>query len=63
MQWILIVFLGQVGNPTLVQVQPPEVMPGMEECLIAAAQINRDFETPKVGACIPAFNEPQGTES
>jgi len=58
MYWILIVFVSQAGNPNLLMTQPPEFMEGMENCLVAAAQINRDFDNSAVGACIPAFDNP-----
>lgn len=58
MHWILIVFVSQAGNPQLIMTQPPKFVEGMENCLVQAAQINRDFDNPAVGACIPAFDNP-----
>ena len=58
MNWILIVFVSQVGNPQLIMTQPPKFVEGMEACLTQAAEINRDWDNPAVGACVPAFNKP-----
>ena len=33
MNWILIVFVSQVGNPQLIMTQPPKFVEGMEVCL------------------------------
>lgn len=65
--WFLITFVAQAGNPTLIQVKPPEVKQSMEVCVLEAAEINADETVRYLAACLPSYKkveyEPTGTVS